>query len=266
MSTLPAKTSLARDRGRPGKYLYCLVDGDAPLDLDLLGAVDGTGPIHAIRKGRLAAVVSDAPVVFFAPSSENVAAHARVSELALRDHTVIPFSFGTVFGSEAEVHELLRSAGTAFREVLDSLRGCVEMRVGVVWDRERIVHGLLSDDEKMSGLIAEITGTLKGSTFLQRIRLARRVEEGLERRARDIVDDVYGTLGPLAVAQRSWKLVGDHMIASAAFLVRRADVRAFGAAAKVLGDRLIPDARVEFGGPRPPSAFASIELALERAD
>jgi hypothetical protein len=266
MSMVLAKTPAVRDRGRPGKYVYCLVEGHGPLELDLLGAVDGTGPVHAIRSDGLAAVVSDAPLAPFDPSTENLAAHARVSELAVRELTVIPIPFGTVFRSELEVHELLRSAGTAFGDVLDSLRGRVEMGIGVAWDRERIVGDLEQDDHRIARLLEEITRDGARSTYFARLRLAHLVEDALERRSMQIVSGVYETLRPLAAAHRPGRLVGDHMIASAAFLVERSQVGAFRDAAAELASRLSPVVTVEPAGPRPASAFASIRLELERAE
>jgi hypothetical protein len=43
-----------------------------------------------------------------------VLAHERVNETVMRDHTVIPMSFGTIFKTRDDIVELLRSAYDAF--------------------------------------------------------------------------------------------------------------------------------------------------------
>ena len=51
----------------------------------------------------LAAVVSDTPIVIYDPTRENVLAHEFVNETVMKEYTVIPMSFGTVFRSEDDV-------------------------------------------------------------------------------------------------------------------------------------------------------------------
>jgi hypothetical protein len=51
----------------------------------------------------LAAVVSDTPIVIYDPTRDNVLAHEFVNETVMKEFTVIPMSFGTVFRSEEDV-------------------------------------------------------------------------------------------------------------------------------------------------------------------
>ena len=60
----------------------------------------------------IAAVVSDTPIEVLDSTRENVLAHERVNETVMREHTVIPMSFGTVFKTRDDIIELLRSART----------------------------------------------------------------------------------------------------------------------------------------------------------
>ena len=46
------------------------------------------------------------------PLARTFLAHERVNELVMRDHTVIPMSFGTIFKTREDILELLRSATT----------------------------------------------------------------------------------------------------------------------------------------------------------
>ena len=56
----------------------------------------------------LAAVVSDVPLGILDSTRENVLAHERVNEIVMRDHTVIPMSFGTIFKTRDDIVQLLR--------------------------------------------------------------------------------------------------------------------------------------------------------------
>lgn len=71
---------------------------------------DNGTEIHTVHYRDLAAVVSDVPLGVLDSTRENVLAHERVNEIVMRDHTVIPMSFGTIFKTRDDIVQLLRSA------------------------------------------------------------------------------------------------------------------------------------------------------------
>jgi len=58
--------------------------------------------------------INKPPLEVYDPTRENVLAHERVNEVVMRDFTVIPMSFSTVFKTSEDIVELLRSAYDAF--------------------------------------------------------------------------------------------------------------------------------------------------------
>src|SRR6266545_3056797 len=79
-----------------GKYVYCIIRSDDPLKFGPVGIGTEPADVHTVNYKELAAVVSDTPVEVFDATRENVLAHERVNETVMRNHTVIPMSFGTV--------------------------------------------------------------------------------------------------------------------------------------------------------------------------
>ncbi|HSG91765.1 MAG TPA: GvpL/GvpF family gas vesicle protein, partial [Pseudomonadales bacterium] len=77
-----------------GKYVYCVIRSEDPLRFGAIGL--GTTPteVHTVHYKDIAAVVSDTPIEVLDATRENVLAHERVNEVVMRDHTVIPMSFG----------------------------------------------------------------------------------------------------------------------------------------------------------------------------
>jgi len=245
-----------------GKYVYCIAETTEALDLGPIGI---GGPAYTLHYRGLAAVVSDAPIEQHDPTRENLLAHELVNERVMRDHTVIPMSFGTIFRSEEDVIDLLRSTGTAFSDVLDTIRGKVELGLKAVWDRDRAVAELEEQNTTIRDLKTEITSASTGSTYSARMQLGRLIESALETRARELVAGIHAVLDPLSVATRSNKLVGDNMIFSAAFLVGRAREGEFDAAVEALSDRYRDLLTFKYTGPWPPYNFVNIKLTLERA-
>src|SRR3954470_19889001 len=82
-----------------GKYVYCIIRSDRQRDFGSIGIGGGQKVLTGAVKD-LAAVGSDTPIVIYDPTRENVLAHECVNETVMREHTVIPMSFGTVFRSE----------------------------------------------------------------------------------------------------------------------------------------------------------------------
>ena len=87
---------------------------------------------------------------------ENVLAHERVNEIVMREHTVIPMSFGTIFKTRDDIVQLLRSAYDAFGDVLSKMRDKMEFGLKVLWDRDSIVKDIEDEDEDIHRLKNEI--------------------------------------------------------------------------------------------------------------
>ena len=107
-----------------------------PLKFGAVGVDDRSPDIYTVNHRDMAAVVSDVPIVPLDSTRENVLAHERVNELVMRDHTVIPMSFGTIFKTQDDMVELLRSAYDAFHDVLNKMEDKLEFRLKVLWDRD----------------------------------------------------------------------------------------------------------------------------------
>ena len=119
-----------------GRYVYCIIQIARP------AAVRPDRHRRRSRRGvhghykNLAAVVSDAPLEVLDSTRENVLAHERVNETVMREHTVIPMSFGTIFKTREDIVELLRSASEAFGDVLNKMQNKLEFGLKVLWDRD----------------------------------------------------------------------------------------------------------------------------------
>src|SRR5205809_6851460 len=209
-----------------GKYVYCIVRSDRQRDFGAIG-IGGGQKVFTVAFQDLAAVVSDTPIVMYDPTRDNVLAHEFVNETVMKEHTVIPMSFGTVFRSDDDVTELLRSTYKAFSEVLDKMQDKIEFGLKVLWDRDKVVVALEQENEEIRRLKDEISRHTSSSTYFARMQLGRLVESSLEETSQRYVADIHEFLKSVAVASRSNKPIGDRMILNAAFLVDRAQEEKF---------------------------------------
>ena len=247
-----------------GKYVYCIIRLDRPRDFGDIG-IGGAKRVYTVPFQDLAAVVSDTPIVIYDPTRENVLAHEFVNETVMREFTVIPMSFGTVFRSEEDVTELLRSTYEAFSDVLDKMQDKIEFGVKVLWDRERVIANIEHENEEIRRLKDEITRNASSSTYFARMQLGRLVEAALEDMGNRYVSDIHESLKQSSVASRSNKPIGDRMIMNAAFLVERPSEKSFDERVKEISRRYEDLLTFKYTGPWPPYNFVNIKLKLEKA-
>jgi hypothetical protein len=257
----PAKRRAAQPD--TGKYVYCIIDSSGPLHFGPAGIGDPSADVYTIGWGLLSAVVSDSPLEILDPTRENVLSHQRVNETVMRDRTVLPMSFGTVFKTHDDVVEFLKSAGDAFRNVLAKMKDKLEFGLKVIWDRDAVIREIEEEDEDISRLRAELARRT-GSTYFARMQFGRLVDAALQSKSEQYVSDIFSALRGASVAARANKPIGDRMILNAAFLVNRQDEDAFDRRVKALGARY-DKLTFKYTGPWPPYNFVNIRLKLERA-
>ena len=224
------------EESNEGRYVYCVIKSERPLSFGLLGIGAEPAEVHTVPYRDIAAVVSKTPMVVQDPTRDNVLAHQRVNETVMQEHTVIPMSFGTVFKTNEDIIELLRSAYDAFTDVLNKMQDKFEFGLKVLWDRDQIIHEIEAEDEDIRRLKGEIS-TQKGSTYFARMQYGRLIDAALQARSERYVAEIFEALRSVSVASRSNKPIGDRMIMNAAFLVGRRVEQAFDARVKDIGQR-----------------------------
>jgi len=246
-----------------GKYVYCIIESSDPLRFGPIGIGAEPSDVYTVHFKNLAAVVSDAPLEVLDSTRENVLAHERVNETVMREHTVIPMSFGTIFKTREDIVELLRSAAEAFGDVLNKMQNKLEFGLKVLWDRDQAVREVELEDDDISRLKKEISGQ-KGPTYFARMQYGRLIDSALQARSERYVADILEQLREVSVASRINKPIGDKMIMNAAFLISRDQESAFDTKVKSIAARF-DKLTFKYTGPWPPYNFVNIRLKLERA-
>ena len=247
-----------------GKYVYCIIRLDRSRDFGEIG-IGGGARVFTINHNDLAAVVSDTPIVIYDPTRENVLAHEFVNETVMREFTLIPMSFGTVFRSEKDVSVLLKSTYQAFTDVLEKMQDKIEFGLKILWDRDKVVASIERDNDEIRRLKDEITRNAASSTYFARMQLGRLVEAAMEEAGNRYVLHVHDQLKDVSVASRSNKVIGDRMILNAAFLVDRKDEKSFDEKVKEISLKFEDLLTFKYTGPWPPYNFVNIKLKLEKA-
>jgi hypothetical protein len=249
-----------------GKYVYCIIRTDIPRNFGPIGIGGRGDEVYTVPLKEFAAVVSNCPLQVFDPTRENALAHEHVNEVVMKDFTVLPMSFGTVFRTEDDIRAFLKGTYDALVEVLQKMEGKIEFGLKVNWDKDSVIRELEHENEEIRRLKEEIANAQTGSTYFARMQLGRVVESALQARADNYVADIYEGLRHAAVASRSNKPIGDKMIMNAAFLVDRDKTKLFDEQISDIAKKFENKLSFLYTGPWPPYNFVNIRLRLERAD
>jgi len=250
--------------GEGGRYVYGIIEAKAPLTFGRMG-IGGSGEqVYTANYQDIAAVVSKTSVYIFDPTRENALAHEHVIETVMKTHTIIPMSFGTVFRTDDDIREVLKSIYSSLKDVLKQMEGKLEFGLKVNCDRDRIIEELKHEDEEVHHFHQEITRKHLQSTYFARMQLGRMIDKALSERSGQFVRDIYETLRACCVASRDNKPIGDKMIMNAAFLVERERETEFDAVVNKIAKKYGNLLNFKYTGPWPPYNFVNIRLKLER--
>ena len=250
--------------GEGGRYVYGIVQAREPVTFGKSG-IGGAGElVYTVNYQDIAAVVSNTSVYIFDPTRENALAHEHVIETVMKNYTIIPMSFGTVFRTDDDIREVLKSIYPSLKDVLHQMAGKLEFGLKVNWDRDQIIEDIKRDDEEIRQFHQEIIRKHLQSTYLARMQLGRMIDKALAERSIAYVREIYEALRNVCVASRDNQPIGDKMIMNAAFLVERDREGEFDSAVNKIARKYGQRLKFKYTGPWPPYNFVNIRLKLER--
>jgi hypothetical protein len=250
--------------GESGRYVYGIVQSRDRIDFGKVGIGGAGAMVYTVNYLDIAAVVSNTSVYIFDPTRENALAHEHVIETVMKTYTIIPMSFGTVFRTDNDIREVLKSIYSSLKDVLHQMSGKLEFGLKVNWDRDRIIEDIQQDDEEIRKFHQEIVRKHLQSTYLARMQLGRMIDKALAERSIGYVREIYEALRGVCVASRDNQPIGDKMIMNAAFLVERDREPEFDEAVNTIAKKYGQRLKFKYTGPWPPYNFVNIRLKLER--
>jgi hypothetical protein len=234
-------------------YLYCLIDDDAPLESVIYDGenecISGS-PVTLFVPNDFALLVSEYAGSSVPVTRENALKHAAVVSGVLPVTTPLPFRFGTL-ATEQELESFLAARSDALRAKQALVRGCVEMSVKIIWDREWMEEPASSSEKLKPGtaFLVEKRRELRGSEA--RAVEAKRIAVWLEGRLREVLKET-----------RMNTDLTDKLLVTAAHLVERGAIDEYRSRLK--NARLErPELHFLASGPWPPYSFANIDLEFK---
>src|SRR6476619_7004272 len=194
MTTIDQEIQSAQTEAEQGKYVYCIIKTETPKDFGAVGIGGRGDKVYTVQYKEFAAVVSNCPLIVFDPTRENALAHEHVNEVVMKDFTVLPMSFGTVFRTENYIKEFLKGTYDALSDVLQKMDGKIEFGLKVNWDKDSVVREIEAESEEIRRLKEEIQSNTSTSTYFSRMQLGRVVESALPAKGEAYVSEIDADL------------------------------------------------------------------------
>lgn len=229
-------------------YVYCLIEGVDELPHSLHGV--GGASVRSLQCEQLSLLVSDFAADAIPVTRENVLAHAAVVQTALESTTPLPFRFGALVNEE-QLHSYVRSKHELLLAKLEQVRGCVEMSVKIIWDRDwtEAAATKIGDQKPGTAFLAEKRRKILGGEV--REQEAKRVAEWLGGQMREVVRGIDSKTN-----------ASSKLILTAAYLVERNRLDEFRQRVADAGQQR-PELHFLASGPWAPYSFANIDLEFK---
>lgn len=244
---------------KEGKYIYCIIKANKPKTFGPIGIGDRGDEVYSICLNNLAAVVSNAPIVKYSISRENMLTHEKAIEEVMKEHTVLPVRFATIAEDEEKVKKILEKECDKFKGLLDKIKGKKELGLKAIF-KEDIYKKIVDEHEDIKKLKEAIASKSPEQTYYQRIKIGKMVEAALEKEKEEYKENILDVLGLLAEDVKINKTYGEKMVVNAAFLVDKDKEIEFDQNVQELDVKYGNKVKFKYVGMLPPFNFVNIVI------
>ncbi|MBV9282037.1 MAG: GvpL/GvpF family gas vesicle protein [Chloroflexi bacterium] len=251
-----------------GTYLYGVAYAE-PLRngkraFESTGIGEGGGQIRTVEYGDLAAVVSDAPLIQYDVTPENLGAHQRVLDEVMQRTDIVPVSFGIVATDDQVIKErLLERESESLHQSLEYVRGKVEVTLRVLWNQDQLFREIVNENPEVQQLRDALAGQPADAAYNERVRLGELTAAAMQAKSEQEGQAILDALQPLAAEIKVSDSQTDMMLLNAALLVDKGQLSAVddkvGELSQARADRMI----FQYVGPFPAYDFVSIRIQSE---
>jgi hypothetical protein len=240
-------------------YVYGVVAADTPPPEGAgVGAL--AAPLRTVANGDLAALVSDVPAGPLEAARGDLQRHGEVLREAMDVGTVLPMRFGMVMpGEDAVREELLERHRPRLTELLEHLRGRVELTLRATYEEEPLLREVIGRRPEAARLVQRVRGSDEAATYHERIRLGELIVEEIEQLREQDTAAMLERLGSLAEDVHVGSPPHERTAYAVSFLVEADAVERFDEAARELAAGQEGRLRFSYVGPLPPHSFVRFE-------
>lgn len=193
--------------------------------------------------------------------------HEEVIEEIMKETTVLPFKFATIFQTERNVERLLKENNRKFKNIITDLDGKEEWGLKIYCNLKKLKTMLEKEDERIKQKDEEIASAGKGKAFFLKKKKGELIKDIINNKISEYTKDSFERLKRASYEAKINKILPkevtekkEDMILNAAFLMAGKRVREFESISEYLKTKYSDKGlNFDYTGPWPPYNFCSME-------
>ena len=198
---------------------------------------------------------------------KNIRLHEKVIEEIMKDQSVLPFKFGTIFENEENVEKLLKTNNGDFKAVLANLDGKEEWGLKIYCNSGYFKDALCSKDERIIEKEKEIAAAGKGKAFFLKKKKDEIIKDIINEKISEYTKDCFDKLKVTAMDTRINNILPkevtekqEDMVLNAAFLINNKRIKEFEDVLAHLKAKYADKGLIfDYTGPWPPYNFCETQ-------
>lgn len=194
-------------------------------------------------------------------------AHIRIICDIMKNSTVIPFKFGTIFNTEENLGNFIQDYSLSLIENLEHLKGKEEWSVKIYCDRAQLNQQIGTISEDLRNLDQEIMKSMPGKAFILKRKKAELIINEVDNVIRGFGQTCYDSLFAQSVSSRVNNLLPreitertDDMVLNASFLLHHDKISGLLAIVEEMQEKFRNIGfHIDVVGPWPPFSFISLK-------
>ncbi|WP_332694799.1 GvpL/GvpF family gas vesicle protein [Halalkalibacter lacteus] len=249
-------------KNKVGVYTFCSIKKREPSTFGFVQFENKQTQVYTVHYKDIAMVVAKVPLKIYTPKKENLLAHQTVVSSVMKEHAVIPISFGNVFKTEEDVKILLEKLYIQFNQLFPQIENKIEVGVKVIGKKEWLKNEI-EKNASIFHLKKEIKNKPKDAAFYDRIKLGDLTRNYFSSLQEQIVSDVFAPLSKLSVSSKQNDVLTERMLLNAAFLIDCHKETEFDQKVNECYQKWGDKVDFKYSGPWPPYNFINIKLKIE---
>ncbi|MRX71229.1 gas vesicle protein GvpF [Bacillus lacus] len=248
-----------------GVYIFCGIQTDGQEEFGQLEIEGEVRKLYTIGYKDAAMVAADVPMKIYHPNKDNLLMHQNaVSQVMKKNKTVIPVSFGNVFGSKEDVAVLLENLYPQFQKLFPEIEGKIELGLKVIGKKEWL-ESQVSGNANIEKMAKSVQGKSEAASYYERIQLGGAAQKIITSLQRDMEKEILAPLEEIAVTAKKNDPIGEKMLLNASFLVEEDKEADFDQRVNDIHDKWKDKVEFSYSGPWPAYNFINIRLKVEDA-
>ena len=242
------------------KYLYGLIPLGEKTSFDI-NSIDSTSKVYSIVYKKISAVVSDVETKIFIPTKQNVITHNTIISDIMKDYSIIPAKFGTVFSSIVDVEIFLEKFYSAAIEIFNNINNKVEFGLKVFWNEESFAE--LINTKEVRKLHNKINATgVKDNSYLK-MQLGMLVKDIVDQNRAYYLKEIHEKITKLCAMDKINEILDAKMVFNTAYLVKKEQIEEFSKQIETLIQQYANLLEFTFSGPWPPYNFTALKIIFK---